>query len=29
MFRVLAALKKIFPEQFAMPAAEKRQDASQ
>ncbi|MGD0327915.1 MAG: hypothetical protein ABSB21_04740 [Halobacteriota archaeon] len=28
MFRVLAALKKIFPEQFAMRAAENRQDAS-
>jgi hypothetical protein len=29
MFRVLAALKKIFPEQFAIRAAENRQDASQ
>jgi hypothetical protein len=29
MLRVLAALKKIFPEQFAMPAAENRHDASQ
>ena len=29
MFRVLAALKKIFPEQFAMHAAENRDDASQ
>ena len=29
MFRVLAALKKIFPEQFAMRAAENRDDASQ
>jgi hypothetical protein len=29
MFRVLAALKKIFPERFAMRAAENRQDASQ
>jgi len=29
MFRVLAALKKIFPEQFAMRAAENRHDASQ
>ncbi|HYA32592.1 MAG TPA: hypothetical protein VEG65_01140 [Candidatus Bathyarchaeia archaeon] len=29
MFRVLAALKKIFPEQFAMRAAEKRQEAPQ
>jgi hypothetical protein len=28
MFRVLAALKKIFPEQFAMRAAQNRQDAS-
>jgi hypothetical protein len=29
MFRVLAALKKIFPEQFAMRAAENRDDTSQ
>jgi hypothetical protein len=29
MFRVLAALKKIFPEQFTMRAAENRHDASQ
>ncbi len=29
IFRVLAALKKIFPEQFAMRIAESRQDASQ
>ncbi|MGZ4862370.1 MAG: hypothetical protein ACXV2E_06265 [Halobacteriota archaeon] len=29
MFRVLAALKKMFPEQFAMPAAKDRHDGSQ
>ncbi|MGZ4925224.1 MAG: hypothetical protein ACXV4B_02085 [Halobacteriota archaeon] len=29
MFRVLAALKKMFPEQFAMPAAKNRHDGSQ